>query len=222
MVEAVVVHGNPRCDGDTCRSVVVVVVVVVEPVAEVVADRGSMADGRGSVPIAVSGSCVWLWNQTRLGRPRRHRSPGPAGRGCASPSRHHASVPVTAVARAAFAIAVDRTVAADRRLIATYRKQLRQRPLLQSSVCSTGMWKREKEKNKTVRTSKGKKKQFRKIALYIIVFIIFKKYTTFTGTKQFTIYFIVTSRERSKLYHNIRYKFVTTLHHLHDYCIRNI
>jgi len=146
MVEAVVVHGNPHCDGDTCRTAVEMV--VVEPAAEGVVGRDSVAGGHGSVPTAVSGSCVWLWNRTRPGRPRRHRSPWPAGRGCVPPSRHRAFVPATAAARAAAAVAVGLTVAANRRLIVTSRKRLRQRPLLPSSVRNSQIG-RNKKKKKT-------------------------------------------------------------------------
>jgi len=134
MVEVVVVRDNLRCDGDTYRAAVEMM--VVEPAADEVAGHDLVMSGCGSVPTAVSGSCVWLWNRTRPGRPRRHRSPWPAGRGCAPPSRHRASVPATAAARAAAAVAVGLTVAADHRLIVKSRKRLQRRPLLPSSVHS--------------------------------------------------------------------------------------
>jgi len=118
-VVAVAVHDNLRCGGDTCWTAVG----EVEIAAEVVVGRGSVVDDREQVPIAVSSSCVWLWNRTRPDLPRRHRSPLPAGRDCAPPLRHLASVPKTASARVAAAFAVDRMpVVADRRLIATSRK----------------------------------------------------------------------------------------------------
>jgi len=168
MVEAAVVRGNPRCDGDTCRTAVEMV--VVEPAAEGVAGRDSVVGGRESVPTAVSGSCVWLWNRTRPDRPRRHRSPWPAGQGCVFPSRHRASAPAIASARAAAAFAVGLTVAAVRRLIATSRKRLQRRPLLPSSVRSSQIWRSKKKKKKeTVRTMKGKKNNFENLLEIIII-----------------------------------------------------
>jgi len=119
MVVAVVVRDNLRCGGDTCWTAVG----EVGTAAEVAAGRGSVVDDREQVQTVVSSSCVWLWNQTHPDLPRRHRSPWPVGRDCASPSRHLVSVPKTASARVAAALAVGRMpVVVDRRLIATSRK----------------------------------------------------------------------------------------------------